>query len=124
MAQFSCFKCGGSGKIGAFAHIEGGECFQCNGSGKLSYQPKPQKPFVEPHPEWVVAVGKRATIKQWEYLDKLCGDADTLANRFLKAAGAPASCEPYVSKAVMSRAIEIAKRDDHAKANRSARRAA
>lgn len=109
MAQFSCFKCGGSGKIGAFAHIEGGECFQCGGSGKLSYQPKPKAPRVEQHPEWVIPEGQRATLKQWDYLDKLCGDADTKARRFLQEAGAPLASEPYVSKAAMSRAIDLAK---------------
>lgn len=31
-----CFKCNGSGKIGYFAHIYGGECFECRGSGVVT----------------------------------------------------------------------------------------
>lgn len=31
----SCPKCGGSGKIRAFAHIAGGDCFDCSGDGYL-----------------------------------------------------------------------------------------
>jgi hypothetical protein len=30
-----CPKCGGTGIIKAFVHIEGGRCFMCNGTGKL-----------------------------------------------------------------------------------------
>jgi hypothetical protein len=29
----TCDRCGGAGRISAYAHIAGGECFECNGSG-------------------------------------------------------------------------------------------
>ena len=32
----SCPRCGGSGIIDAYRHINGGHCFQCNGTGKRS----------------------------------------------------------------------------------------
>jgi RecJ-like exonuclease len=109
MTQFTCYKCGGSGRIEAFAHIEQGSCFACGGSGKLNFQPKAKKTATEQHPEWVIPEGQRASLKQWDYLDRLCGDTDTKARKFLKEAGAPLASEPYVSKAMMSRAIDLAR---------------
>jgi RecJ-like exonuclease len=32
----TCSRCGGLGKIQAYAHINGGTCFKCGGSGKAS----------------------------------------------------------------------------------------
>jgi RecJ-like exonuclease len=110
MAQFTCYKCGGTGRIEAFAHIENGECFACGGSGKLDLQPWAKKLVTEKHPEWIIPEGQRATIKQWDYLDKLCGDTDTKARKLLKEAGAPLASAPYVSKAMISRAIDLARK--------------
>lgn len=31
--RFRCGRCGGTGRLGQFAHIEGGSCFGCNGTG-------------------------------------------------------------------------------------------
>jgi hypothetical protein len=113
MAKFDCYKCGGSGKIGAFAHIENGTCFTCGGAGKLDYQ-KQEKAWIDPHPDWLVAAEQRSTIKQWEYLAKLCGDHSDPVCRVLEAAGAPSATQRYVSKIVMSKAIVSAKRDESA----------
>lgn len=107
MATFDCFKCLGSGKV-PFAHIEGGVCFKCCGSGKLSYRKK-EKAWVDPHPEWLVPEASRSTTKQWEYLAKLCGDSDSACRKALLAAGAPCASQRYVSKATMSKAIDLAK---------------
>lgn len=107
MAEYNCFKCGGSGRV-SFRHIENGVCFTCAGSGKLSYQPK-GKAWQDPHPELLVPATEASTEKQWNYLDKLCGENSDTARRHLKAAGAKIASQRYVSKAVMSRAIEIAK---------------
>lgn len=35
MATGTCPKCGGRGRIDAFAHIESGVCFACGGAGKI-----------------------------------------------------------------------------------------
>ncbi len=108
MTKFECFKCGGSGQIGAFRHIENGVCFTCGGSGKLSYQPK-AKAWNDPHPEWIVAEDIRSTSKQWDYLAKLCNESDDACRKALKSAGAPMAAQRYVSKAIMSKAIELAR---------------
>lgn len=45
-----CWKCGGTGYIAAFSGIANGTCFKCNGSGKLTgkaAKPKPVKPLTE-----------------------------------------------------------------------------
>lgn len=36
MAQVTCWKCGGSGYIPKYAHIDNGVCYACGGTGKLS----------------------------------------------------------------------------------------
>jgi RecJ-like exonuclease len=107
MAKFTCYKCGGSGRV-CFTHIENGVCFTCAGTGELSYQPK-QKAWKDPHPEMIVPEATRSTTKQWEFLAKLCNDSDDACRKVLKAAGAPMATQRYVSKSVMSKAIEIAK---------------
>lgn len=104
----NCHKCGGSGRIGAFAHIESGTCFTCGGSGELNYLPR-EKTWTDPHPEWIVPEATRSTVKQWEYLDRLCGEVSDKARKYLLAAGAPMATQRYVSKAVMSKAIDLAK---------------
>jgi hypothetical protein len=105
---YNCYKCGGSGKIGAFTHIENGTCFTCGGAGTLSYQKK-EKAWVDPHPEWLVSDAERATNKQWAFLVKLCNDNDTLFCKFVKTAGGPAATQRYLTKKVLSRAIDLAK---------------
>lgn len=107
MATFPCFKCNGSGQV-SFKHIANGVCFTCAGSGQLSYRPR-AKIRADAHPELLVAEQDRSTAAQWEYLGKLCGDSDRACCSVLKAAGAPMATQRYVTKAVMSRAIEIAK---------------
>jgi hypothetical protein len=105
--RFDCFKCGGSGMT-SFTHIENGVCFQCGGSGKLSYRSQP-KVEADPHPELLVPEADRSTLKQWSFLARLTGDSDDQCRKFLKAAGAPFASQRYVTKAVMSRAIDLAK---------------
>lgn len=36
---FTCPKCGGSGHISQFNHVEAGVCFQCRGTGKVDKLP-------------------------------------------------------------------------------------
>jgi hypothetical protein len=107
MTQFDCFKCGGSGRV-AFRHVENGVCFTCGGSGKLSYQPK-QNAWIDPHPEFLVPEADRATDKQWNYLVRLCNDNDDTFRRFIRAAGGQFATQRYVSKALISKAINLAK---------------
>lgn len=49
-----CVRCGGSGKIEQFSHIERGVCFECGGSGKSrprrALSPEPPSPVL-PHKE-------------------------------------------------------------------------
>lgn len=59
--------------------------------------------------ELLVAENDRSTVAQWEHLARLCGDSDRACCKVLKDAGAPMATQRYVTKAVMSRAIEIAK---------------
>lgn len=105
MAQFPCFKCNGSGEV-SFRHIANGVCFQCGGTGKLDSR-KVEAKQVHHFP--VIPEGERATDKQWSFLGKLVGDNDAKFCRLVRAAGAPCANQTYVSKAVMSRAIEMAK---------------
>ncbi len=106
MAQFDCFKCGGTGKV-SFRHIQNGDCFQCGATGRLSYQPRIVQ--ADPHPELLVSGVNAGTSKQWDYLVKLCKDDDRIICRILKDAGAPMATLRYCSKSVMSKAIELAK---------------
>lgn len=106
MATYTCHKCSGSGEV-SFKHIANGVCFTCMGSGKVAYQPK-QKGWTDPHPEWLVSDDVRSTTKQWEFLAKLCNDSDDRCCKVLKAAGAPMATQRYVTKAVMSKAIDMA----------------
>lgn len=105
MTTFPCFKCNGSGEV-AFRHIANGVCFQCGGTGKISSRQAGVK-FEPKHP--IIPEADCSTLKQWEYLTKLTGDIDSVARKALYAAGAPCASQIYVSKAIMSRAIEIAK---------------
>jgi hypothetical protein len=106
MAQFDCFKCGGSGQV-SFRHIENGVCFQCSGTGKLAYRKKAEPKFEHKFP--VIAEAERATNKQWAFLERLTGGSDTAFRKVVLAAGAPCANQTYISKVVMSRAIEMAK---------------
>lgn len=106
MAQFNCFKCGGSGTV-AFHHIENGVCFACGGSGKLAYRPK--QGWTDPHPELLVSDADLSSTRQWGYLDHMCGGNSDTACRFLKAAGAQIASQRYVSRGIMSKAIGLAK---------------
>jgi RecJ-like exonuclease len=106
-ASYPCHKCNGTGFV-AFRHIENGVCFTCAGSGQLSYR-KREKAFVDPHPELLVPEAERATENQWNYLVRLTQDNDDTFRRFVRQAGAPMASQRYVTRAVMSRAIEMAK---------------
>jgi RecJ-like exonuclease len=107
MSKFPCFKCNGSGQV-AFKHIENGVCFQCGGAGTLSYQPK-AKAEADPNPDLLVPADKRATDKQWEYLLRLVRENDDKFCRFVRAAGGKIAAQRYVTKAIMSRAIDLAR---------------
>lgn len=105
MANTNCFKCNGTGEV-SFKHIANGVCFQCSGSGKLSYR---AQVAADPHPELLVPAEQRSTTKQWEYFGRLVQD-DRKACRIMKDAGAPMATQRYVTKAIMSKAIEMAVR--------------
>lgn len=106
MTQFDCYKCGGTGKV-PFHHIENGDCFACGGSGQVAYRRRAKQ--AEPHPELLVPVEERATDKQWNYMVRLvCDNSDDFC-RFIRAAGGKIANQKYVNKAVMSRAIEMAR---------------
>lgn len=107
MTTSPCTRCGGKGTLQVFRHVENGVCFACGGKGTLTYRPT-SKPVAESHPELVIPEGERSTIKQWEYLEKLI-QSDDEACRILRAVGAPMATQRYVSRSVMSRAIEMAK---------------
>lgn len=109
MAQFPCFKCGGSGEV-AFRHIANGVCFQCGGTGRLSVRPAAEFQYRDKPGFPVLPESERGTAKQWDYLAKLTGDVDGECRRFIAQAGCPHATDVYVSRAVMSRAIELAKR--------------
>jgi hypothetical protein len=102
-----CFKCGSSGRIDKFRHIEHGICFQCAGTGKLFYRPRAEQ--AEPHPELVVSNDERATDKQWDYLTRLVNDDESAFCRLIRAAGGKLACQRYVSRSVISKAIEMAR---------------
>lgn len=106
MATFPCFKCNGSGEV-SFKHIENGVCFTCGGTGKLAYRPR-AKIEADPHPELLVDEANRSTSKQWAYFNRLIED-DRKACEILRQAGAPMATGRYVTKAIMSRAIELAR---------------
>lgn len=44
--ESDCPRCGGSGYLGCYTHIEGGVCFKCNGSGKYPHR------IIERTPEY------------------------------------------------------------------------
>jgi len=104
---YPCYKCNGTGQT-SFKHIENGVCFTCAGSGQLSYR-KAEKVSAEPHPELVVAETARATDKQWSYLIQLTGQSDVRFCKAIKAAGAKIANQKYVSRAIISKAIEMAR---------------
>lgn len=105
MTTFDCFKCNGSGEV-AFRHIANGVCFQCGGTGKLSAR----KAAPQSAPRFpVIPESDRCTMRQWSYLERLCRDDDAAFRRAVYAAGAPCANAAHISRAVMSKAIEIAK---------------
>jgi hypothetical protein len=108
MASFPCFKCNGAGQV-SFKHIENGVCFACGGTGKLDYKPRP-KVEADPHPEWLVPENKRGTMKQWDYLVRLCGDVDKTICETIKNAGGRMATLRYLTKETMSKAIELARK--------------
>lgn len=105
MAEFDCFKCGGSGEV-AFRHIDNGRCFQCGGTGRLAYRGRSGATFTPVAP--IVPEGERSTAKQWAYFERLVPNDDE-ACRIMRAAGAPHASQVYVTRAAMSRAIDLAK---------------
>lgn len=107
MTEFDCYKCGGSGEV-SFKHIENGVCFACNGTGKLSYRPR-TKITADPHPELLVPEHNRPTQKQWDFLGRLCDDNDDRFCKMVRAAGAPMATMRYMTKAQMSKAIDLAR---------------
>lgn len=107
MTTFECFKCSGSGRIVAFSGIANGVCFQCKGSGKLtSKQTGVQFTPVAP----IVPEATRSTVKQWEFLDRLCDGNSDKFRKVLKQAGSTVpAMQLYVDRATMSKAIDIAR---------------
>jgi hypothetical protein len=112
MATYDCPKCNGIGAISAFAHIENGTCFFCGGEGKVSFLPARKQKENPEHIPHIIPEKDRATEKQWDYLDTLTGGNSDMACKVLeKKAGAYMANGKFVSKALMSKAIEIAKAD-------------
>jgi len=109
-----CPRCNGRGSVSGFSHIANGTCFACHGRGRVARKASGDVEFVEPHPELVVAEADRATEKQWQFLVDICGDHDVTFRRILSAAGCNHANARYVSRKVMSRAIEAAKTDAQA----------
>jgi len=113
-ASYICTRCNGLGSVSAFGHVANGTCFACHGAGRVARKSAASVEFVEAHPELVVAEADRATEKQWQFLANLCGDNDACFRRILAAAGCDHATARYVSRKVMSHAIEIAKTDTKA----------
>ena len=112
MTNSPCFKCSGTGYV-SFKHICNGVCFQCGGTGTLTHRAA-KAPFVyQDKPGYpVLPEGTRSTVAQWEYLERVAGGSDDKCRKAIHEAGCPYATSVYVSKAVMSRAIEIAKRGE------------
>jgi RecJ-like exonuclease len=102
----TCGKCSGTGHINAFSHIAGGVCFMCGGTGKVTLKAREQS---WEHKWPVIPEADRATEKQWNYLLALTDHNDRKCCQLLHGAGAPAASEPYVTRKIMSAAIEAAK---------------
>lgn len=110
MANFSCFKCAGSGNLSGFSHIANGVCFQCDGSGTLSYKARKDAFQYTDKPGFpVLSEADQCSMKQWEFMEKLADGSDDKFRRCLALAGCPYATRVYVSRKMMSRAIDIAK---------------
>lgn len=44
MGRYECPKCGGTGRIDCYKHVNGGLCFMCNGSGRVDRKPRTSTP--------------------------------------------------------------------------------
>jgi hypothetical protein len=107
----TCNRCNGRGSVPGFSHIANGTCFACHGAGSVTRKSSDNVEFVEPYPELVIPEANRATEKQWAFLSSLCGDNDQCFRRIVALAGCNHANSRYVSRKVMSAAIEIAKTD-------------
>lgn len=67
--ECQCWKCGGTGRIPQFNHVEGGICFECGGCGKEF------KTIKEYTPEWEARLAERRAKK----LAKMQYEADKKA---------------------------------------------
>lgn len=105
IATFECFKCSGSGKIVAFSGIANGVCFQCGGTGELTSNAAGVR---DTSTRTAVPEAIRSTDKQWAFIARLGGDNSDTIRRWIYAAGGECASQVYVSKAVMSRALDIA----------------
>jgi len=101
---YECYKCGGTGEV-SFRHIANGVCFACGGTGRLDRRASSKLVKLNYQP---VAEDVRCTDKQWAFFGKLVL-SDAEACRILKKAGAPCATQDAVTRAVMSRAIEMAR---------------
>jgi hypothetical protein len=111
MASFPCFKCDGKGIVSGFSHIESGRCFQCGGKGTLAYRkPAPAFEYQDKPGFPVLPEATRSTHAQWEFLEKLAGGNSDLCCKLIKEAGCPYATGVYVSRVVMSKAIDLAKK--------------
>jgi hypothetical protein len=99
-----CFKCNGSGSV-SFKHIANGVCFQCSGTGNLTIKNSGVK-FTPVAP--IIDEAIRSTDKQWALLVQLSNDNDATCRNWVKAAGLTYASQIYVTKADMSRVINIA----------------
>lgn len=96
-AKGKCFKCLGSGRIGAFGHYAAGVCFQCNGSGELDVgQSKSGKAHV-PTPE------SAREFLRTAYRAAKAFDAEYFGCSWTEAAAAPFDGQSDFSTLVMVR---------------------
>jgi hypothetical protein len=63
-AALTCPKCGGTGKIESFMHIEDGDCFRCGGTGKVDKLTPTERGMIAPPP----SVGSYAVV--WVHGDE------------------------------------------------------
>lgn len=86
----SCLKCGGSGYIHCYGHIQGGICFECGGSGTNTYTEKKMLPEYEA--KLIARRAARAEKKKQEMMAK----ADEANQEFLQKQGFDTLGRTYV----------------------------
>lgn len=67
--EMVCRRCGGTGWLDVFSHVEQGICFKCQGSGVHAYEAPSRREPVEREAPWprkeVTLIGNRWTLLKW-----------------------------------------------------------